>query len=466
METWTDSQGKKIYPVTQQSQSNRIALLINIETFNTSLYKCRAAKDEKVMQSLLQTLGYEVVRCGDITAKMIDKPLKEFSEHPKLALTDSVFVTLVCYGGTGTEEFEIDQIFQHLNSKNCPALKDKPKIVIIHACRGVGEESVDLLDRTQFVPTDDIESLSVNSVKGPRTHNEKDFIIFHSSTTYTGSYTHETYGSAFIQHICEAVKKHCLRDDIEEIFRTVMQSFEEFPSEQMPTKERDTLTKRFYVFQNAPEEVKQWSAGKESLNRVEPDGVRRVSSDLKKYSYQLTIDPNTVYKWIQLSDSNREVMRLNAQQPYPDHPERFDRPQLLCTDGLTGPCYWEVEWSGYVSIAVSYKGIKRRGHSDDCLFGLNSQSWSLDCSYSYSVLHNNTETFIPKDVVSNRVAVYVGHPAGTLSFYNIFLDSLIHLHTFNTTFTEPLYPGFGVWSHNSSVRIMKPVHVHCSPPTE
>lgn len=67
---------------------------------------------------------------------MIDKPLKEFSEHPKLALTDSVFVTLVCYGGTGTEEFEIDQIFQHLNSKNCPALKDKPKIVIIYACRG------------------------------------------------------------------------------------------------------------------------------------------------------------------------------------------------------------------------------------------------------------------------------------------------------------------------------------------
>lgn len=72
----------------------------------------------------------------DFFPQMIAKPLKEFSEHPKLALTDSVFVTLVCYGGTGTEEFELDQIFQHLNTKNCPALKDKPKIVIIHACRG------------------------------------------------------------------------------------------------------------------------------------------------------------------------------------------------------------------------------------------------------------------------------------------------------------------------------------------
>uniref|UniRef100_A0A3P9DA49 Caspase family p20 domain-containing protein n=1 Tax=Maylandia zebra TaxID=106582 RepID=A0A3P9DA49_9CICH len=215
----------QIYPVTQQSQSNRIALLINIETFNTSLYKCRAAKDEKVMQSLLQTLGYEVVRCGDITAKVT---FKKFSEHPKLALTDSVFVTLVCYGGTGTEEFEIDQIFQHLNSKNCPALKDKPKIVIIHACRGV------------------------NSVKGPQTHNEKDFIIFHSNMIWfclladTGSYTHETYGSAFIQHICEAVKKHCLRDDIEEIFRTVSLASGIYGIH----KYRDTLTKRFYVFQS------------------------------------------------------------------------------------------------------------------------------------------------------------------------------------------------------------------------
>ncbi|KAI3363944.1 hypothetical protein L3Q82_001522 [Scortum barcoo] len=46
-----------------------------------------------------------------------------------------------------------------------------------------------------------------------------------------------------------------------------------------------------------------------------------------------------------------------------------------------------------------------------------------------------------------RVAVYVDCPAGTLSFYRVSSDTLIHLHTFNTTFTEPLYPGFGLfWS--------------------
>ncbi|CAI5657096.1 unnamed protein product [Oreochromis niloticus] len=53
-----------------------------------------------------------------------------------------------------------------------------------------------------------------------------------------------------------------------------------------------------------------------------------------------------------------------------------------------------------------------------------------------------------------RVAVYVDCPAGTLSFYIVSSDTLIHLHTFNTTFTETLYPGFWLdWSLGSSVSL-------------
>ncbi|XP_030606941.1 stonustoxin subunit alpha-like [Archocentrus centrarchus] len=254
------------------------------------------------------------------------------------------------------------------------------------------------------------------------------------------------------------------------MLRMVMQRFEESPSKhiQMPIKETDTLTKRFYLFPggDVPEEVKQRSAGEEDLCRrlnlpwVESDGVRWVRSDLRKHSCHLTINTNTVYEWFKLSDNNRKVTRVDAKQPYPDHPDRFDRPQLLCTDSLTGRCYWEVEWSGDVSIAMSYRGIKKSGNSEESLFGFNNQSWSLDCSYCYSVLHNNKETSIfsfhnSKDFkpVSNRAAVYVDLPAGTLSFFTIYSDTLIHLHTFNSTFTEPLYPGFGLWSHHSSVRL-------------
>ncbi|KAM4600238.1 stonustoxin subunit alpha-like [Fundulus diaphanus] len=174
-----------------------------------------------------------------------------------------------------------------------------------------------------------------------------------------------------------------------------------------------------------------------------------------QHSCQLTIDTNTVSRELKLSEDNRKVTLVEELQSYPDHPDRFDDPQLLCRTGLTGRCYWEVEWRGDVDISVSYRGIRRKGISEDCLFGENNQSWSLSCSddHGYSVWHNNRETSISSSSVSNRVAVYVDCPAGILSFYSVSSDSLIHLHTFNTTFTEPLLPGFGVWwfSSDSSV---------------
>ncbi|XP_076736840.1 protein NLRC3 [Maylandia zebra] len=190
--------------------------------------------------------------------------------------------------------------------------------------------------------------------------------------------------------------------------------------------------------------------------RVEPAGVRWLTPGLRKYSCQLRIDTNTVNKNLKLSDSKRKVTHVEEVQSYPDHSDRFDYwPQLLCSDGLTGRCYWEVEWKGLAYISVSYRRIKRKGDSRDCTFGFNEKSWSLSCCDDGppSVSHNEKVTFISSSSVSNRVAVYVDCPAGTLSFYRVSSDTLIHLHTFNTTFTEPLYPGFRVWLSGSSVTL-------------
>uniref|UniRef100_A0A8C9XS36 B30.2/SPRY domain-containing protein n=1 Tax=Sander lucioperca TaxID=283035 RepID=A0A8C9XS36_SANLU len=191
--------------------------------------------------------------------------------------------------------------------------------------------------------------------------------------------------------------------------------------------------------------------------RVEPAGVRWLTPGLRKYSCELRLDTNTVHRNLKLSDNNRKVTLVKEDQPYPGHPERFDSwPQLLCRDGLTGRCYWEVERRRDVNISVSYRGISRRGNSDNCVFGYNDQSWSLNCSDDgYSVWHNNRKTSVSSSSVSDRVAVYVDCPAGSLSFYTVSSDSLIHLYTFNTTFTQPLYPGFGfrIWSPVSSVSL-------------
>ena len=63
-----------------------------------------------------------------------------------------------------------------------------------------------------------------------------------------------------------------------------------------------------------------------------------------------------------MSEDHREVKCVEEVQSYPDHPERFNSlAQVLCREGLTGRCYWEVERRGGVVIGVTYRGITRRG---------------------------------------------------------------------------------------------------------
>ncbi|KAM4605204.1 E3 ubiquitin/ISG15 ligase TRIM25-like [Polymixia lowei] len=177
-----------------------------------------------------------------------------------------------------------------------------------------------------------------------------------------------------------------------------------------------------------------------------PESTTR--DDYLRYSRQIKLDQNTAHVKLSLSEGNRKVKLMLEEQLYPRHPDRFiQTSQVLSTEGLTGRCYWEVEWSGRnVSVAVSYKNINRGGDYNECGFGNNDKSWALQWySNRYEFKHNNITTPItgPR---SSRVGVYLDYRAGTLCFYSV-SETLTLLHRVQTTFTQPLYPGvrFGVW---------------------
>ncbi|XP_047243838.1 NLR family CARD domain-containing protein 3-like isoform X2 [Girardinichthys multiradiatus] len=219
--------------------------------------------------------------------------------------------------------------------------------------------------------------------------------------------------------------------------------------------------------------VKILSAGLQDPNwmlktlNVDHCGEHRLKPGLKKYAYELTLDPNTAHTKLKVSDDLKEARRVKEDQPYLDHPDRFDyNCHLLCQQGLTGRCYWEVNWEGMVHIAMTYKRIQRKGNSIHCKLGGLKQSWSLICgSDGYFIRDDNKEAPVScpssfpssslswQSLVSNRVAVYVDSPAGILSFYRVSSDTLTHLHTIKTTFMEPLYPAFGFRKSNSSVSL-------------
>ncbi|XP_041804796.1 tripartite motif-containing protein 16-like protein [Chelmon rostratus] len=175
-----------------------------------------------------------------------------------------------------------------------------------------------------------------------------------------------------------------------------------------------------------------------------------------RYSREITLDPNTAYTKLSLSEGNRKATLMSEKQSYSYHPDRFTGwSQVLSRESLTGRCYWEVEWGGEeVYVAVAYKNISRAGSSRESGFGFNGKSWALDCyKNSYNFWYNDVKTPVsgPR---SSRVGVYLDHSAGILSFYSI-SETMTLLHRVQTTFTQPLYAGVWLWYSSDTAKFCK-----------
>ncbi|XP_036451887.1 tripartite motif-containing protein 16-like [Colossoma macropomum] len=183
----------------------------------------------------------------------------------------------------------------------------------------------------------------------------------------------------------------------------------------------------------------------------------RTRQELLKYASKLTLDPNTVHDNIRLSLDNMLLTAVRESEYYPFHSQRFERRlQALCQEGLRGsPRYWEVKCGTkgrWVSIAVSYKGIRRTGKHAP-LFGRCQSSWALRKYGSYYAFwHGNKETYISSSLHGSTIGVYLDHGAGVLAFYNV-SDNTSLIHKVQTKFTEPVYAGFGLVGIGSQIKL-------------
>ncbi|XP_037610257.1 stonustoxin subunit beta-like [Sebastes umbrosus] len=167
--------------------------------------------------------------------------------------------------------------------------------------------------------------------------------------------------------------------------------------------------------------------------------------ELLWYDCELTLDPDTAHPALTLSEGNKKAMS-GEPKPFDNNPERFKHhQQVLCDKGLSGRHYWEVEWSGYVCAGVTYRAIGRTESDLAGSLGHNEGSWGFDYNPNsgYNHISNNQKLTV---TVSSpgfaRLGVYLDWPAGTLSYYMVTTTWVTHLHTFQTRFTEAVYPGF------------------------
>ncbi|XP_008067827.1 caspase-14 [Carlito syrichta] len=165
--------------------------------------KAREGSEEDLdaLEYMFQQLKFESIMKRDPTAEQFQEELEKFQQAIDTweGPVSCAFVALMAHGEEGLLEGEdgkmvkLENLFEVLNNKNCQALRAKPKVYIIQACRGeqkdpgetVGEDEMVMI--TQTIPT------------------YTDILHIYSTVEGHISYRHEQNGSCFIQTLVDVL---------------------------------------------------------------------------------------------------------------------------------------------------------------------------------------------------------------------------------------------------------------------
>ncbi|XP_069511048.1 E3 ubiquitin/ISG15 ligase TRIM25 isoform X3 [Ambystoma mexicanum] len=185
-----------------------------------------------------------------------------------------------------------------------------------------------------------------------------------------------------------------------------------------------------------------------------PDTNLRSRDDFLKYAENLSLDFNTAHKRVVLTEGNTKIAVTDTPRNYNEHPQRFTHcSQVLGYQGFArGIHYWEVEIrsSNFCGIGVSYKSIDRRG--TESRLGRNKVSWCIEWfNAKLSAWHNDVEEIlhIPSP---DKVGVLLNCDEGHVNFFALANKTTL-LYKFKARFTEAVYPGFWVFSSNTTLAL-------------
>ncbi|XP_040212222.1 E3 ubiquitin-protein ligase TRIM39-like [Rana temporaria] len=169
----------------------------------------------------------------------------------------------------------------------------------------------------------------------------------------------------------------------------------------------------------------------------------------------ILLDKKTASNRTFISKNLKSAAGSNKPENKPDDPERFTVRQVLSTESFSlGRHYWEVDVSGATEwlVGVATQSIERKTEGVESFIGYNDKSWGLTQRTGLQARHKDSVKKLDSNSSLKTVGIYLDYDEGRLSFYQL-CDPIRHLHTFTTTFTEPLYAAFFVFE-NSIIRIM------------
>ncbi|XP_039664174.1 E3 ubiquitin-protein ligase TRIM21-like [Perca fluviatilis] len=203
----------------------------------------------------------------------------------------------------------------------------------------------------------------------------------------------------------------------------------------------------------------------ETLSKEMKKLIKAELKRVQQYAVDVTLDPDTAYPYLILSDDGKQVNHGNVRKNLPNNPERFSlNPFVLGKQSFSsGRFYFEVQVKGKTGWAL---GVARESVNRKENIPLNPQKgyWTI-------LLRNGNEYQAVADPLvllslkspPQKVGVFVDYEEGLVSFYDVDAAALIYSFT-GCSFTEKLFPYFSPWKYDggktSAPLIISPVRVN------
>ncbi|XP_060736523.1 E3 ubiquitin-protein ligase TRIM39-like isoform X1 [Tachysurus vachellii] len=182
----------------------------------------------------------------------------------------------------------------------------------------------------------------------------------------------------------------------------------------------------------------------ETLNEKLRETVSTELKRIQQYAVDVTLDPDTAYPSLVLSDEGKQVMDGDTWQNLPDTPKRFTYYDIvLGKQGFSsGRFYYEVQVRGKTEweLGVVRESINRKGEIDSVEPQTGFWTVALRNGNEYEACDDPCVSLSLREK-PQKIGVFVDYEEGLVSFYDV--EARSHIYSFTgQTFTEKLYPYF------------------------
>ncbi|XP_008587292.1 PREDICTED: caspase-14 [Galeopterus variegatus] len=207
--------------------------------------------DLDALEYMFQQLRFESTMKRDPTAQQFQEELEKFQQaiDRREDPVSCAFVVLMAHGeegllkGEDEQMVKLENLFELLNNRNCRALRAKPKVYIVQACRGEQK------DPGQTVGGDEIMTITQDSPQTIPTYTD----TLHIYSTVEGyiAYRHDQEGSCFIQTLVDVFtkKKGPILQLLTEVTRRMAEAelVQEGKARKVNPEIQSTLRKQLYL---------------------------------------------------------------------------------------------------------------------------------------------------------------------------------------------------------------------------